>query len=120
MTDEEIRTPAGDLVGEVEQRLEDVVGAAQRLGSDRPAHSGEVGIDAPQPAEVFENRLEARLGLTVVDACAVEYQHRSTGPVLHEMNEHLARSGLHARQPTAQDPSLQRGRDRGGEWGAPD
>lgn len=65
---------------------EDVVGAAQRFGSDRPAHSRKVGIDPPQARHAVERRLEARLGLAVVDAGAVEYQHRSAGTVLHVMD----------------------------------
>ena len=47
VADEEVRSPAKDFVGEVEQRVEDVVGAAQRFGSDCPAHSREVRIDPP-------------------------------------------------------------------------
>jgi hypothetical protein len=66
VTDEEARAPADDLVGEIEQRVEDVVGAPQRLGSDRPAHSGEVRIDPPEPGNSFENRLEAGFGFAVV------------------------------------------------------
>lgn len=97
MTDEEVRVAAGDLVGEVEQRVEDVVGAAQHFGGDRPAHCGEVGIDPPQSANAVENGLEASLGLTMVDAGAVEHQHGSTGPVLHLVDEHLAYSDLHRR-----------------------
>ena len=108
VTDEEVRRPAADLVGEVEQRVEDVVGAAQRFGSDCPAHSREVGIDPPQPGNAAEDRLEASLGLAVVDARAVEYQHGSTGPVLHVVDHHLAHSDLHPRKLTAQGPSRQR------------
>ena len=102
VTDEEVRSSATDLVGEVEQRVEDVVGAAQRFGSDRPAHSREVGIDPPQPRNAVENRLEASLSLAVVDAGAVEYQYGSTGPVLHVVDHHLAHSDLHPRRLTAQ------------------
>jgi hypothetical protein len=75
VTDEEVPSPANDLLGEVEQRGEDVVGATHRVGSDCPAHSREVRIDSPQPRNAVENQLEASLSLAVVDAGAVEYQH---------------------------------------------
>jgi phosphoribosylaminoimidazole-succinocarboxamide synthase len=123
VTDEEVRSPANDLVGEVEQRVEDVVGAAQRFGSDCLAHSREVRIDPPQLRNAVENQLEASLSLAMVDAGAVEYQHGSTGPVLHVVDHHLAHSDLHPRRLTAQGASRQRGPDRGSrcrpalEWG---
>jgi hypothetical protein len=85
-----------------EQRVEDVVGAAQRFGSGCPAHSREVRIDPPQPRNAVENQLEASLCLAVVDVGAVEYQHGSTGPVLHVVDHHLAHSDLHPRKLTAQ------------------
>src|SRR5260221_1020310 len=91
-------SPADDLVAEVEQRVEDVVGAAQRFGGDCPTHPWEVGIDPPQPRDPVENRLKASLSLAVVDAGAVEYQHGSTGPVLHVVDHHLAHSDLHPRK----------------------
>jgi hypothetical protein len=102
VTDEQVRSPANDLVGEVEQRVEDVVGAAQRFGSDCPAHSREVRIDPPQPRNAVENQLKASLSLAVVDAGAVEYQHGPTGPVLHVVHHHLAHSDLHPRKLPAQ------------------
>jgi len=97
-----VRSPADDLVGEVEQHVEDVVGAAQRFGSDCPAHSWQVRIDPPQPRNAVENQLEASLGLAVVDAGAVEYHHGSTGPVLHVVDHHLSHSDLHPRKLPAQ------------------
>src|SRR6266550_3709450 len=100
VTDQEVRSPANDLVGEVEQRVEDVVGAAQRFGSGCPAHSREVRIDPPQPRNAVEGRLEASLSLAMVDAGAVEYEHGSTGPVLHVVHHHLAHSDLHPRKLT--------------------
>src|SRR4051794_10825181 len=66
---------------------------------------GKVRIDPPQPGNAFENLLEASLGLAVVDTRAVEYEHGSTGPVLHVVDHHLARSGLHPRQLTAHGAS---------------
>jgi hypothetical protein len=96
-----------------EQRVEDVVGAAQRFGSGCPAHSREVRIDPPQPRNAVENQLEASLSLAVVDAGAVEYQHGSTGPVLHVVDHHLAHSDLHPSKLPAQEASRQRGLDRG-------
>ena len=105
VTDEEVRSPAGDLVGEVEQHVEDVVGAAQRLGSDRPAHSREVGIDPAQPCNAIESRLEAGFSLAVVDAGAVEHQYGSTRSVLHIVDHHLAHSDLHPRRLTPQGRS---------------
>jgi hypothetical protein len=98
VTDEEVRSPAGDLVGEVEQRVEDVVGAAERLWSDCPAHSRQVRIDPSQPRIAAENGLEASLSLAVVDAGAVEYQHGPTGPVLHVVDHHLSHPDLHPRR----------------------
>jgi hypothetical protein len=103
--------PGGDLVGEGEQRVEDVVGAVQRFGSGCPAHSREVRIDPLQPRNAVENRLEAGLGLAVVDAGAVKYQHGSTGTVLHVVDHNLSRSDFHRRglerdtpQPRAEHP----------------
>jgi hypothetical protein len=43
----------------------------------------------------------------------VEYQHGSTGPVLHVVDHHLAHSDLHPRRLTAQGASQQRGDNRG-------
>jgi hypothetical protein len=105
VTDEEVRSPASNLVGEVEQRVEDVVGAAQRFWSDCQAHPREVRIDPPQPRNAAENRLEASLRLAVIDACAVEYQHGSTGPVPHVVDHHLTHSDLHPRRLIAQGRS---------------
>jgi hypothetical protein len=66
MADEEVRTPASDLVGELEQRVEDVVGAAQPFRSNCPAHPRQVRIDPPQPRIAVENLLEASLCFAVV------------------------------------------------------
>lgn len=68
---------------------------ARSFGSDCPAHSRKVSIDPPQPRNAVENQLEASLSLAVVDAAAMEYQHGSTGPVLHVVDHHLAHSDLH-------------------------
>ena len=81
--------------GEVEQRVEDVFGAAQPVGDHRPAHPGEVGIDPPEPRNAAEDRLEARLGLAMVHPGAMQHQHRSPRSVLHEVDRDLARSSLH-------------------------
>jgi hypothetical protein len=100
VTDEEVRSPAADDVGERNQRVEDVVGTAQRFWGGCPAHSREVRVDPPQPRNAVKSRLEARLGLAVVDPGAVKYQHGSTGPVLHGVDHHLADSDLHSRRLT--------------------
>jgi len=98
VTDEEVRSPLGHLAGEVEQRVEDVFGAAQPVGCHRPAHSGEVGIDPPEARDATEDRLEACLGLAVVHPGAVQHQHGSARPVLHVVDRDVARSRLHSSQ----------------------
>jgi hypothetical protein len=50
----------------------------------------------------------------VVDACAVQHQHGPTGSVLHVVDQHLARSGLHPlSQPRTVLPALAAALDRG-------
>ena len=92
-------SPVGDLPREVEQYVEDVLGAAQSVGGRRPAHAGEVGIDPSEPRHAVEDRLEAGLRLAVVDAGAVQHQHRSARPVLDVVDRDLAGSNLHAGNP---------------------
>jgi hypothetical protein len=65
-----------------------------------PSHSGEVGIDPAEPRYPVEDRLEACFWLAMIDASAVEHQHRSAGPVLHVVDRDLARSPLHSGKPS--------------------
>jgi hypothetical protein len=95
VTNEKVRSPVGDLVGEAQQRIKDVVGATQQFGSHCLAHTREVGIDPPQPRNAVENRLEAGLSLAVMDAGAVEHEHWSTVPVLHVVDHYVGHSYLH-------------------------
>lgn len=74
MTDQEIGGSLGDLSGEVEQCVEDVLGTAQLVGSHCLAHAGEVGVDPPEPGNAAEDRLEAGLSLSVVNAGTVQHQ----------------------------------------------
>ena len=96
VTDQEVVVPVRDVRGEVEQDLEDVGGAAQLVGCRRQAHPGKVGIDPTQPFDTGEDRLEAGLGLPVVDAGTVQDQHRSPGPVLDVVERRCTRESPHA------------------------
>ena len=92
--DEQVVGPAGDLVGHLEERLEDVVGAAQRLGAPRQPPTGQVRVDPPQPGPV-QVGLEAGLRLAVVDARAVQDEHGPPGSVLDVVDHRVARADLH-------------------------
>jgi hypothetical protein len=100
VTDQEVGSPVGDLRGEVEKCVDDVLSAAQSVGSGRPAHAGEVRIDPPKPCDAVEGRLETGRRLAVVDASPVQHQHRSASSVLHVVECDLAGSSLHVGNPT--------------------
>jgi hypothetical protein len=70
--------------------------AARTHGSrrGREAQPRQVGVDAPQSVAI-EGRLEARLDLAVVDADAVEDEHRQAFAVLLDVDRHVAQPELH-------------------------
>ena len=95
MTDEEVRRPARDLLGEVGQCQQDVLGTPDGPRSGGPAGPGQVGVDPPEPWGTSEQRLEAGLGLAVVDPRAVEDENESATAVLDAVDDHAARPDLH-------------------------
>lgn len=90
MADDKDGVRPGDLVGEAEQQVEDVVGAPQRRWCRRAAHSGEVRVDAPVSVLRAQTRLEASRSLAVVDPRSMQHQDRPTFAVRHVVHRHVA------------------------------
>jgi hypothetical protein len=78
-----------DVVGQAEQRIEDVVGSAQRRRRASPTHPRQVGIHPPVTARSPKGRLEGGLRLAVFDTGTVQDQHRPSLAVLHVVPPYL-------------------------------
>lgn len=75
MPDQEVRRPVSDVPGDVDERVEDVLGTPQVVGGRRPTHPGKVWTDPPEPRQAFEARLEACPGLAMVHPGTVQHEH---------------------------------------------
>lgn len=106
MAGQQVGRPAAGPVREVEQDLQHILGAPDfRPGCGSP-HPGQVRIDAPIPRHAVEGRLEAGLRLAVVDAAAVENEHRHPGSVFGVVHHGGSRGNIHwpmVRPPAAVD-----------------
>lgn len=106
MAGQQVGGPAAGPVREVEQDLQHILGAPDfRPGCGSP-HPGQVRIDAPIPRHAVEGRLEAGLRFAVVDAAAVENEHRHPGSVFGVVHHGGSRGNVHwpmVRPPAAVD-----------------
>jgi hypothetical protein len=96
MSHEEDRFLTDDFVDEAEQDREHVIGAPQSHGRRRPAHARQVGIEAPKSAMRIEGRLEAGLGLTMVDTGAVQNDHGHATAALDVVNHDVGDPAFHS------------------------
>jgi hypothetical protein len=86
---------ADQAVGKREEDVEDVVGALYGRRRGRATHAGEVGVDAPEAAEVGERRLQGREQLAMVDPAPVEGEHRDAVTVLDVVHRRACELALH-------------------------
>ena len=110
MPDQQIRLIAGDLGCEIEQHVDDIVGAADPLWCRRLTHPRQVRIDPLQVLGTREGRLEACLRLAMVHPGPVKHEDRTPGSAAHRVHLPIPHPAILARPVDHVAVSLDRGR----------
>jgi hypothetical protein len=101
LADDQERPAADEPLDQAEQQLHHVVAAADRLRRGRPAHAGQVGVDAPVAGPLGEHRLQGAGQLAVVHAHAVQGEHGRPAAMVDEVHRDAVDGGFHEWTPSA-------------------
>ena len=84
-----------DVIDQPEQRVQDGVGAVDRLRCGGATHAGQVGVDAPVPGPLSKHWLQGTRNLPVVDLPAVQRQDGRAGAVLGVVDRNAVHHRIH-------------------------